>query len=152
MHRCWFTAGLMFVCFSENKWCTVVDWLPSLGWSSIHHCPSLSPRCLFGLLREWIGNSPALVSKYIRVYCSLPRVWAHLFPNSSLHASHSNSTLNPRDNSTVNNSTEQHIDKLRITYICDICFFILKRSWRHSLIIQNVQDCANSISTEQEQS
>lgn len=122
MQRCWFIADFMFVCFPEDKWCTVVDWLTSLGWSSIHHCPSLSPCCLFGLLREWIGNSTALVSKYIRVYCSLPQVWAYLFPNSLLHASQSNTTLNPRDNSTVNKNSQQHMDKLHITYICNIHF------------------------------
>lgn len=131
-------GGFLLVCFPEDKWCTVVDWLPSLDWSSIHHCSSMSPCCLFGLLREWIGNSLALVSKCIRVYCSLPRVWAHLFPNSLLHASHSNSALNPRENFIVNNSTDQH--KLHFTY----CTSVISRLYfENSKII--------SITTEQEQ-
>lgn len=94
-----FNHDWFYVCLFPwrcSEWCIVVDWLPSLSWSSIHHCPSLSPCCLFCLLKEWIGNSPALVSKCIRVYCSLPWVWAHLFPKSLLHASHSSSTLHPR--------------------------------------------------------
>lgn len=110
----------------DQNWCFAAHWLPSLGWSSIHHCPKLSPCCLFGLLRERMGNSLSFVNKYIRAYCSLPWVLAHLFPNSLLHGSNSNITLNPSDNSTVNDSTEKdkntsvffHFEKLLNPYPC----------------------------------
>lgn len=99
--------ALVFVSLKKSD-VSVVDWLPSLAGSSIHHCSSLSPGCLHALLGGWIGNSPALVSKWIRVYCSLPRLWAHLFHNSMLCASHSTNTQNPRDKASANNSAARH--------------------------------------------